>query len=57
VTGNGVLPDSRPAASQAASDEQAEIGSAVSPIDRARSLVSEDKKRQEQMESFIKQHQ
>jgi hypothetical protein len=57
VTGTGVLPNEEPAASQSASDGQAGIAPAVSPIDRARTLVSEDKKRQEQMESFIKQHQ
>jgi hypothetical protein len=56
VTGTGVLPNDRPA-SQSASDGQAGINPTVSPIDRARELASQDQKRQEEMESFIKQHQ
>ncbi|MDR0648795.1 MAG: hypothetical protein LBF92_05615 [Synergistaceae bacterium] len=57
ATGSGVLPDDRPAESQSAIDGQAGISPAVSPIDRARELASQDKKRQEDMEAFIKDHQ
>ncbi|MDR0615450.1 MAG: hypothetical protein LBG29_01470 [Synergistaceae bacterium] len=57
VTGTGVLPNDRPGASQSATDGQAGINPAVSPIDRARELASQDQKRQKDMESFIKEHQ
>ena len=57
ATGSGVLSDNRPGASQSAVEGQAGINPAVSPVDKARELVSQDKKRQEDMEAFIKEHQ